>query len=210
MKSMLLLLTELVFLPNWSEFEHWCHPVSQHPTKSVTGKQSEFGLPCNLVSQTTNHALYHMQISLVLIHNSTYQFSGQYFPYWWWLHCPMGSMYWMLDSPLWGVSGADHSFPCFPSQALFDRILKNIYLVVYLKKKKKSKARKATSFIPWNPTLSLGGQRASTRTIHLPYSRSPPQSRNTGQTQDRHKAGERKGGEQTEEEVQLTRQLKTL
>lgn len=81
--------------------------------------------------------------------------------------------------------------------------------MVYLKKKK-SKARKATSFIPWNPTLSLGGQRASTRTIHLPYSRSPPQSRNTGQTQDRHKAGERKGGEQTEEEVQLTRQLKTL
>lgn len=58
--------------------------------------------------------------------------------------------------------------------------------------------------------LSVGGQRASIWTIHLPYSRSPPQSRNTGQTQDRHKAGERKGGEQTEEEVQLTGQLNTL
>lgn len=39
------------------------------------------------VSQTTNHALYHMHVLIVLKRKClAYQFSVQYFPYW--RHCP--------------------------------------------------------------------------------------------------------------------------
>lgn len=144
------------------------------PSHWLQKKQLVFGLSCNLVSQTITHALYHMHIFTSSI----------------WVLWPVLSILVMvtlfngdnvldvrLPSP--GVYGAGHRFPLLHSEALFTELKKerktNILQVLQIKRQ----VRLHISF--HEPPPSLSGQRVSA-IIHLPYSRSPPQSRKMGHT----------------------------